>query len=203
MDDYTCFAKLYDPVIGPFLKPIHQAMLAELSSLQCHKITDLCCGTGLMAGMISDAGMKAVGVDLSQSMLRVARKKHPAVTFLDGDATSLIFSNGEFDAATISFALHERPESFAFDVLKEAQRVVKPGGLILVADYRQPASTQSPWTEWAITTVERLAGKNHYAHYKKYMEKGGTESMLIRAGLAGKLATTFMNGWVGLYIHQI
>jgi len=195
MDEYARFAKIYDPLIGPVLRPVHRAMLAALSSRQSRKVVDLCCGTGLMAGMISDAGMKVVGVDLSPSMLHVAREKHPNATFIDGDATSLIFSDGEFDAATISFALHEKPEAIAFGILSEALRVVRQGGLILVADYRQPVPMQSMWMGWAIAAVERMAGKDHYNHFSKYMNNGGTETFMGRAGLVGLPAMTFVHGW--------
>ena len=201
VDEYARFAGIYDTAVGPFLRPIHQAMLTTLSSSKSHMIIDLCCGTGLMAGRAADAGMKVVGVDISPAMLSVARAKYPAVNFIEGDATSLTFSDGEFDAATISFALHEKPADIAMDILKEAMRVVKTGGLILVADYRQPTPIRARWTGWVINAVERLAGKEHSAHYKRYMKAGGTESFLNRAGLEGTSTTTFMSGWGGLYVR--
>lgn len=200
MDEYARFSRLYDPVVGPFLKPIHRSMVAALTARECRKTIDLCCGTGMLAGMAANTGLRSVGVDLSPAMLHVAREKHPNVTFIDGDATSLIFSDGEFDGATISFALHEKPLKVAFGILAEALRVVRKGGLILVADYRQPVPVQSKLTGLAINIIERLAGKEHHEHYTRYMQQGGSESFLSHAGLIGLPAMTFMNGWAGLYI---
>ena len=142
------------------------------------------------------------GVDISPAMLAVARAKYPAVNFIDGDASALSFPDGEFDAATINFSLHEKPTDIAMGILREAVRVVRPDGLILVTDYRQPASDRSIWTGWAINAVERLAGKKHFLHYKEYMRTGGTESFLNRVGLEDLSTTTFMSGWVGLYVSQ-
>lgn len=201
MDEYARFAALYDPVIGPFLRPIHKGMLSALSAHHCHKVVDLCCGTGLMAGMASDAGLTPVGVDVSPAMLSVARQKHPHATFIDGDASNLFFSDNEFDAATISFALHEKPMDVARAILAEAVRVIRPGGLILVADYRLPTSRQSRLAGWAISTVERIAGKEHYDHFSRYMNNGGTETFLAQSGLPGQPVKTFMSGWVGLFIN--
>lgn len=163
MDDYNRISSLYDALIGPFLKPIHKAMLTVISAKQCHTVLDLCCGTGLVAGMVSDKGLKAVGVDLSPAMLKVARARRPAVTFIDGDASSLIFSDDEFDAVTISFGLHEKPAETGYAILAEARRVVRPDGVVLVADYREPVPMQSRLVGLGIAAVERIAGKEHYA----------------------------------------
>jgi len=200
MDEYVRFARVYDLLVGPFLKPIHRAMLVTLNAVQCHKMIDLCCGTGRMAGMAAEAGMAVVGIDLSPAMLGVARSRHPEVTFIDGDAKSLFFADGEFDAATISFSLHEKTPDIAHGIVKEAVRVVRPGGLILVADYCQPVNMQSMWTGLTISTVERLAGKSHYSNYKSYMQMGGTEAFLTRMGLVVEPVMTFLNGWAGLYV---
>lgn len=201
MDEYARFASLYDPIVGPFLRPIHRGMLAALSSRQSRKVIDICCGTGLMTGLASDAGLTPVGVDLSPAMLAVARRKHPHATFIDSDAASLFFADDAFDAATISFALHEKPEPIALAILGEAQRVVRPGGLILVADYRLPLPMQARLTGWSIGMVEWLAGREHYAHYRRFMDSGGIEFLLGQAGLVGLPAMTFMSGWAGLFIN--
>ena len=200
MDEYARFAALYDPLVGPFLRPIHRAMIAAMESRRCHKIIDLCCGTGLLTGMAADAGYPPVGVDLSPTMLRVARRNHPGATFIDCDASALFFPDNEFDAATICFALHEKPADTARAILAEAVRVTRPGGLTLGADYRLPIPRQSRLTGLAIALVERLAGKAHFTHYRRYMDAGGSESFLAHAGFLGLPAMTFMHGWAALFI---
>jgi len=200
MDEYARYAWLYDPLVGPFLKPIHRAMLAALAVRQSGKVLDLCCGTGTLAGMVADRGVKSVGIDLSAAMLHIAREKHPAVTFIDGDAASLFFSDDEFDAVTVSFALHEKRQSVAMSIVSEAFRVVRSGGVVIVADYRWPPPGESRLTGFGINAVERLAGREHHACFRAFMDAGGTESFLAGLGLPGQPVMTFMGGWVGLYI---
>ncbi|WP_319470721.1 class I SAM-dependent methyltransferase [uncultured Pseudodesulfovibrio sp.] len=199
MDDYSRFAFLYDTLVGPFLRPIHEAMLKIMTAQGSRTVLDLCCGTGMLAGMAADRGARVVGVDLSPAMLHEGRTKHPAVTFLDGDATSLIFSDNEFDAVLLSFALHEKSRQSGYEILAEAWRVMKPDGVLLIADYRKPPSGQSPWTGVGISLIERMAGREHYAHFKEYMENNGAESYLERIGLLPQPVRTFLHGWAGLY----
>jgi len=202
MDDYSRFAFLYDTLVGPFLRPIHEAMLQIMTAQGSRTVLDLCCGTGMLAGMAADRGARVVGVDLSPAMLRVGRAKHPAVTFLDGDATSLIFSDDEFDAILLSFALHEKSRQSGYEMLAEAWRVMKPGGVLLIADYRKPPSGQALWTGVGISLIERMAGREHYAHFQEYMKNNGTESYLDRIGLLSQPVRTFLHGWAGLYFSD-
>ena len=46
-----------------------------------------------------------VGLDFSAQMLEVARRDHPGVEFIEGDALTLPFEDASFDAATIAFGL--------------------------------------------------------------------------------------------------
>lgn len=201
-DEYARFSKIYDILIGPFLAPIHRDMQKTLVSGNCTSVIDLCCGTGLMAGMAANAGLTVTGVDLSPNMLSVARSKYPNISFIEKDATALPFSNDDFDAVTISFALHEKTAAIATGILNEAVRVVKPKGLIVVADYRQPEQQNARWTGWVISTIERLAGKEHAMHYNEFMNAGGTTGFLGERGFQTTPIMTYMHGWVGLYVHQ-
>lgn len=198
MDEYSRFAFLYDPLISPGLRPLHREILNVLGRSGCSTVIDLCCGTGVLAGMAVSAGMKATGVDLSPAMLARAVRKQPA-TFIEGDATTLTMEDDSFDGAAISFALHEKPLELARGIVAEARRVVRPGGVIVIADYRLP----EPGTGWLtgrmIAMIERMAGKEHHAHFSEYMELGGTDGFLPTAGLAGECTRVFLGGWAGVY----
>lgn len=197
MDEYARHARYYDRLVGPFLKPIHQAIVAELTDARCGTVIDLCCGTGLLAGMAVSEGLTVTGVDLSPAMLEVARHKHPNVNFMGNDATALPFADDHFDAASISFALHEKPADIALGILAEARRVVRPGGLIVMADYRVTA--RAPLRGWLIDLVERLAGREHHQCYRRFMEHGGSDGFLEESDMKAILTATFMGGRVGLY----
>ena len=69
---------------------------------------DVACGSGkLTAELARIAGTagRVVGLDFSPQMLAIARREHPSIEFVEGDALSLPFRDEEFDAATIAFGL--------------------------------------------------------------------------------------------------
>ena len=69
-------------------------------------VLDLCCGSGDFSEIITKIEQKAkvIGLDSSLNMLKLARRKHPELVFMEGDCTDLPFNN-EFDYITIGFGL--------------------------------------------------------------------------------------------------
>lgn len=198
MDEYGRIARLYDPLVGPALLPIHRAM-AGLAGAPGSSLLDLCCGTGTLAGLGARLGLTVTGVDLSPHMLAVARAKRPGPAYLLADASALPLPDNRFDAVAVSFALHEKPFATAAAILAEARRVVRDGGRILVADYRSSGPDRGWLTGRVVRLVERLAGENHHACFRRYMEAGGADALFAHAGLSGRLEHTFLHGWAGLY----
>ena len=196
MDEYRWFARLYDPLISPALRPIHRRMVDLLTGQGCETMADLCCGTGRLAGMAARTGLKAAGVDFSPAMLDVAVRHQPA-RFIRADAATLPLRNNSFEGATISFALHEKSLVTAQAILSEALRIVRPGGLLVIADYRTPGNG---WlTGSIIALVERMAGRDHHAHFERYMDAGGTDAILDSIGLPNRCDQTYFQGWAGVY----
>jgi demethylmenaquinone methyltransferase/2-methoxy-6-polyprenyl-1,4-benzoquinol methylase len=68
---------------------------------------DVACGSGKLTAELARLaqGGRVVGLDFSPQMLEVARRTHPRLEFIEGDALSLPFEDGSFDAATIAFGL--------------------------------------------------------------------------------------------------
>ena len=104
------------------------------------KILDVATGTGQQAFAFAKKGYEVIGIDLSEAMLNVAKKKNKYrnVKFEVADATNLPFDDNIFDISSISFALHDMPLSIREKVLKEMVRVTKPEGIIVIADYNLP-----------------------------------------------------------------
>ncbi len=94
---------------------------------------DLGCGTGTAGGGLRNAGMKVVGADLSISCLRAAQRRLDAVVQVD--AAHLPFRDASFDAIVSRGCLHHLDDAPA--ALKEASRVLKPGGRALFMDPRE------------------------------------------------------------------
>ena len=69
---------------------------------------DVACGSGKLTAelaRLAGRGGHVVGLDFSPEMLAVARRDHPSIEFLEGDALHLPFPDATFDAATIAFGL--------------------------------------------------------------------------------------------------
>jgi demethylmenaquinone methyltransferase/2-methoxy-6-polyprenyl-1,4-benzoquinol methylase len=100
---------------------------------------DIACGTGQLTLALRDrvgpAG-RVVGLDFSERMLAVARAAHPAMEWVQGDATSLPFEESSFDAATIAFGL--RNLAYPEEGLSEMRRVVRHGGRMVVLEFLRP-----------------------------------------------------------------
>ena len=100
---------------------------------------DVACGSGKLTAELSriaGRGGHVVGLDFSPQMLEVARRDHPGIEFLEGDALKLPFDNAEFDASTIAFGLRNLSDPIAG--LREMRRIVKPGGRSVVLEFVRP-----------------------------------------------------------------
>jgi demethylmenaquinone methyltransferase/2-methoxy-6-polyprenyl-1,4-benzoquinol methylase len=105
---------------------------------------DLCCGTcdwTISLAEHSKTG-KITGLDFSQNMLDFGQRKienlgmDEQINLLHGNAMQLPFEDNTFDYATIGFALRNVPD--LVQVLKEMQRVVKPGGMVVSLELSKP-----------------------------------------------------------------
>ncbi|MCA9038190.1 MAG: class I SAM-dependent methyltransferase [Planctomycetaceae bacterium] len=94
------------------------------------KVLDIGCGTGLYAAHFP--ANQYVGIDISPVYTNAARSKFPEHRFETGDARQLTFKGDDFDAAFISGVIHHLTDDDAVAVLKEAIRVIKPSGRLVV-----------------------------------------------------------------------
>lgn len=196
MDEYKVSARWYDFVVGRPLASVFRRMAGLAGGAS--PVLDICSGTGLLAEVFLDSGIKAVGVDISPAMLEVSRARRPFLPAVRADAVALPFQSGVFQAATLTFALHEKAEDTRRRILAEALRVVSPAGRLIIADYRHPRGA-SRIGAWAVQAVERLAGSEHYAHYRHWMRNGATEGFLERTGVRWRMRRTVLSATAGLY----
>lgn len=112
------------------------------------QVLDIACGTGTLAELLAScAGPegRVVGVDMSEHMLKLARRKVEAagllsaqINFIRANAEELPFDDASFDRATASLAIHEMNAQGRKNALAELYRVLKPDGLAVIADMRRP-----------------------------------------------------------------
>lgn len=94
------------------------------------RVLDLGCGAGRTSAVLGEEGFETVGLDISRPMLGLAAERDPEVTYVAGDATRLPFAAETFPNVLFSHnGLDElRPESARVEGLREAYRVLEPGG---------------------------------------------------------------------------
>ncbi|MEV0394861.1 class I SAM-dependent methyltransferase [Polymorphospora rubra] len=95
-------------------------------------ILDLGCGAGRDMAFWADRGRPVVGLDLSLGMLRQAAARC-GKPLTQGDMRGLPFRDGVFAGVWCSASLLHLPKAFAPVVLAEVGRVLRPGGVLMVA----------------------------------------------------------------------
>jgi len=177
MNDYQFIAPFYDLLLDPFMRSIRREVLDIVRRLQAKKVLDVACGTGDQLRLLSKNGIDTVGVDMSESMLKVCRKTNPASDCLLQDATAMAFQNHCFDLTMISFALHETEWESAGKILKDIHRVLKPTGHLLVVDYTDLRETPL-YVRQTIRTIEFMAGQRHFQNFRRYHHEGGLDTLM-------------------------
>jgi demethylmenaquinone methyltransferase/2-methoxy-6-polyprenyl-1,4-benzoquinol methylase len=118
-------------------------VIALVKAEQPKAVLDIATGTGDLAIQMTEIkAEKIVGLDLSEGMLQVARKKIAAknltekVEMIQGDSEDLPFEENSFDAITVAFGVRnfENLEKG----LSEIHRVLKPGGIFVVLETSVP-----------------------------------------------------------------
>lgn len=171
---------------------INHRLVADARLQPGLRVLDLGSGTGypaLLAGDVVGSEGSVVGIDLAESMLAVATRKAKAlgmqhVTFRTGDATTLPFDAGSFDAVISRFCLMFLPE--IPKALKEILRVLKPGGYVAAAVWSAPE--KNPFIRIpmdVIKTITPLPPPDPEAPgIFRLAKPGDLAGMMERAGLA-------------------
>ncbi len=99
-------------------------------------VLDVGCGTGYGTDHLAEVARSAVGVDLSRSAIRWARKRYPQGRYMEMDVQDLKFPNDSFDLLVSSENFEHLPEQAKH--VGELARVLRPDGICFVA-------SPNPW----------------------------------------------------------
>ena len=102
------------------------------------RILDIAAGTGSSSAPLVAKGADLIALDFSEGMLAAGRKRHKKIKFQQGDALKLPFAENYFDVTTISFGLRNTSDTTA--ALKEALRVTKQNGRIVICEFSHPTN---------------------------------------------------------------
>lgn len=133
-------AKRYD-IVNDILslgrtKAWRRAVTSIIAPRPGMEILDLAAGTGSSSEPLARAGAHVIPTDFSEGMLAKGRQVRPHLPFMWADAMKLPFEKNRFDVVTISFGLRNTHDRLT--VMKEALRVIKPGGRFVVVEFSSP-----------------------------------------------------------------
>lgn len=158
-------------------------VIKKVCDTQPTKVLDIATGTGDLAIQFADKlpDSEIIGLDLSEGMLNVARKKiagtdlEKNLTFIKGDSERLPFEDNSFQAITVSFGIRNFEE--LEKGLSEIYRVLAPGGIFVILETSVP--TKFPFkqgynlhTKYFLPCIGKLFSKDKSAY--KYLSESAS-----------------------------
>ncbi len=179
---------VYDAHLGPVLFEVHaKDLAARVPTTPGLRVLEVACGTGivtrhLLARLPSDA--RLVSTDLNAPMIEHARTVLPPDARLElrtADAQVLPFADASFDVYVCQYGVMFFPDKAL--ALREAKRVLKPGGLLLFNVWRPMA--ENPYAVQANDTARRWFPENPPRFYEVPFSWGEPAPILAALTEAG------------------
>lgn len=156
-DDYSLIADDFSRTrsfVWEELKPLAQYIIPG------EKILDLGCGNGRLLQIFKGMNIEYFGVDNSEKLIEIAKEKYPENKFQVADALNLPFPENFFDKIYSIAVLHHIPsEEFKLQFLKEAKRVLKPGGFLILTVWNL-WQRKTAWKLLIKATILKLLGRS-------------------------------------------
>jgi len=164
-------AKLSDNFYDKIKPRLYQRVGRELSS--ANHVLDIGCGNCELAGYLSKTyGQKVIGIDISSGSFpdkEKINKDWPLIKCIRRNASKLdVIQNEVIDAVVMFWSLHEMNNPKA--VLKQAYRVLKPVGKMLIVEFPYKSLAQKLWNEKYFSKQQLM----------KYLDDAGFEDIQAR-----------------------
>lgn len=181
------------------------ALRAELPDLAGKNVLCIGCGSGVDAQWLADNGAQSVvGVDISERLIEIGKHERPILDLQVMDMEHLEFDDNSFDLACSSLAIHYLKTMTP--ALKEARRVLRPGGLYVVSSMHPIDSSMELWEDENIksarldwqkdeTTQERMVRGNYMSQ-----DDHGTRAI---TGFLGDINVTAYHRTFSVMLQQI
>ncbi|MET9152318.1 class I SAM-dependent methyltransferase [Streptomyces griseoflavus] len=127
------YAVAFRDVLGRL--PLDRALMAGFAELvgTGGRVADLGRGPGRVTAHLASLGLSVFGLDLSESMLAIARRENPGLRFEQGAMQRLDLPDGSLDGVVSSYSTIHTPEEELPALYAEFRRVLTPGGHLLLA----------------------------------------------------------------------
>jgi ubiquinone/menaquinone biosynthesis C-methylase UbiE len=116
-------------------KPLDRELLNRFAAEMAGRgtVCDMGCGPGHVARYLRDVGISVFGLDLSPRMTEQARRLNPDISFREGNMMGLGLEDRTLAGITAFYAIVNIPKESLPLVFREMERVLQPGGLLLLA----------------------------------------------------------------------
>jgi SAM-dependent methyltransferase len=116
-------------------KPLDRQLLDRFAASvrEVGTACDMGCGPGHVARYLHQQGVRVCGVDLSPAMVERARRLTPGVEFREGDMMALDAADGTWAGIVAFYSIIHIPRADMTRTLEELRRVLRPGGVLLLA----------------------------------------------------------------------
>lgn len=125
-------ARFYDELDAMVLERALLAAFAEQVPPGA-PVLDVGCGPGRTTALLAERGVAVTGLDLSPEMVRLARERHPDLTFTLGSMTNLPVADGSLGGLLAFYSLIHVPTPVVPRVLREWRRALRPGAPVAIA----------------------------------------------------------------------
>src|SRR5215831_14072418 len=123
--------------VARFIMVDAEQFMARINLQPGMKVLDAACGTGNLAVLAARRGCITSGIDIASNLIAQARerakKEELNIVYTEGDAEAMPYPDASFDAVVSMYGVMfaPRPER----IVSELHRVVKPGGLMALANW--------------------------------------------------------------------
>ncbi|MCJ2543821.1 methyltransferase domain-containing protein [Synechococcus bigranulatus str. 'Rupite'] len=153
------------------------------------RVLDVGCGIGGSSRILAqDYGFSVTGITISPQQVKRAQELTPTgldVQFLVEDALAMSFPDGSFDVVWSIEAGPHMPDKALF--ARELLRVLKPGGILVVADWNQRDDRQKPLNGWERLVMRQLL--DQWSHPAFASIEGFAELLAATGWVEGEVIT--------------
>ena len=183
-DGWERAAEFYGDAFGALTAQTAPTLLDAVGATDRTRLLDVASGPGFIAAAAALRGASVSGLDFARAMVVEARRRHPSITFREGDAEALPFADGSFDAVVMNFGLLHlaRPEA----AIAEARRVLRPGGRYAFTVWAPPE--RAVGFGMTLRAIEQFGNKDvplpEGPPFFRFSDAAGTQQTLESNGFA-------------------
>lgn len=183
-------ANLYDPWLAMTMREraFKLPLVEQADAGPGQRVLDVGCGTGTLGIWLKQHAPEAsvIGIDLHRNMLALAKEKTRKagldIAYNQGSSTDLPYEEASFDRVLASLLLHHLSPRDKDASLREALRVLKPGGELHLADWGRSANPFMRALFWCVRLFEGFENTRANA-------AGALPAMLAEGGFEGVVTT--------------